>query len=287
LWHAGPGSVKIEAPLKLLAISDLHVGHAENRRVVEQLDPCPEDWLIVGGDVGEKPQHLRWVLETLGPRFARLLWVPGNHELWAMPGEPRGEDRYQAMVELCRRHGVLTPEDPFPLFETGGGDAYIVAPLFTLYDYSFGPPGMTPEEAVAWAREDGIVCADEALLHPDPYPTRQDWCAARCAYSEERLRQALQAGGGRTVGTVLVNHFPLLRELAVLPRIPRFTIWCGTTRTHDWHRRFRAAVVVSGHLHIAGTKVVDGVRFEEVSLGYPAQWQWRRSVAPLLRQILP
>ena len=284
MWHVEPGSVKI-SPLKLWAISDLHVGHPENRRLVERLEPHRDDWLIIAGDVGERLSHLRFTLETLAPRFAQLLWVPGNHELWAMPGEPSGEARYLAMVELCRRYNVLTPEDPFPLFESGG-DAHILAPLFTLYDYSFGPYGMGPDEAVAWAKEEGLVCADEVLLRPDPYPTRQDWCAARCAYSEERLKQALQDEGRRNVKTVLINHFPLLREVAVLPMIPRFTIWCGSTRTRDWHRRFRADVVVSGHLHIAGTKFVDGVRFEEVSLGYPQQWQWRRGYG-LLRQILP
>jgi hypothetical protein len=278
LWHAGPASVKI-VPLKLWAISDLHVGHPENRIVVEALPAHPADWLILGGDLGEKPEHLRFVLETLRPRFAQLIWVPGNHELWALPGEPAGEDRYQGMVELCRRYGALTPEDPYPVLE-----GHLVAPLFTLYDYSFGPEGMDPEAAVAWARESGIVCADEVLLRPDPYPTRQDWCAARCAYSEARLERAVAAHAGPTV---LVDHFPLLQELAVLPRIPRFTIWCGTKRTADWPRRFRAEVVVSGHLHIQGSKVVDGVRYEEVSLGYPRQWQWRRSSGPFLQLILP
>jgi hypothetical protein len=85
---------------------------------------------------------------------------------------------------------------------------------------------------------------------------------------------------------VLVDHYPLLPELAVLPLIPRFSIWCGTRRTSDWHRRFKATVVVSGHLHISGTRYLDGVRFEEVSLGYPRQWQHRAS-GPFLRQILP
>jgi hypothetical protein len=86
---------------------------------------------------------------------------------------------------------------------------------------------------------------------------------------------------------VLVNHFPLRPDLAVLPRIPRFTIWCGTTRTADWHTRYRADVVVSGHLHLRSTRWRDGVRFEEVSLGYPAQWRQSKAVDDYLRPILP
>jgi UDP-2,3-diacylglucosamine pyrophosphatase LpxH len=68
--------------------------------------------------------------------------------------------------------------------------------------------------------------------------------------------------------------------------VPRFCIWCGTTRTRDWHRRFRAAAVVFGHLHIPQQRMIDEVRFSEVSLGYPRQWS--RSPARIRpRQILP
>ncbi len=78
----------------------------------------------------------------------------------------------------------------------------------------------------------------------------------------------------------------------MLPRIPRFMVWCGTRRTEDWHLRYRASVVVSGHLHIPCTRYVDGVRFEEVSLGYPEQWKRREAqrgwrLEDHLRQILP
>ena len=72
-----------------------------------------------------------------------------------------------------------------------------------------------------------------------------------------------------------------------MPRIPRFSIWCGTRRSEDWHLRFRAAAVVYGHLHIPATHHRDGVRFEEVSLGYPRQWDAEKGPARYLREILP
>ena len=56
-------------------------------------------------------------------------------------------------------------------------------------------------------------------------------------------------------------------------RHPEFAQWCGTERTADWHLRYRAAAVVYGHLHIPRTTWYDGVRFEEVSLGYPREWR--------------
>ena len=124
--------------------------------------------------------------------------------------------------------------------------------------------------------------ADEDLLAADPYPTRDAWCAARVEATEPRLA-ALPAD----VPLIVVNHFPLNADLAVLPRIPRFSIWCGTRSTHDWHKRFRATVAVSGHLHVPRTDWIDGVRFEEVSFGYPPQRRPDRTVDSYLREILP
>jgi hypothetical protein len=143
---------------------------------------------------------------------------------------------------------------------------------------------MNAEQALGWAREADLECADEHLLHPDPYPSRPAFCAARCAYTEARLTAALQQ---QDVPTVLINHFPLVPEHAELPLIPRFRIWCGTKKTRDWHRRFRAAAVVYGHLHIPKERRLDGVRFCEVSLGYPRQWQRFAKGNPQPRQILP
>jgi predicted phosphodiesterase len=270
--------------MKLLAISDLHVSHASNRRALETIGVHGDDWLIVAGDVGETEDDLTFTIRILRDRFARVLWVPGNHELWTLRSESlRGESKYMQLVDRCRSEGVLTPEDPFPVWRGAGGPR-IVAPLFVLYDYSFRPDGVTVEEALALARESGIECADEHLLHPDPHASRADWCAARCDLSESRLEEAIAR---HRCPTVLVNHFPLRRELAVLPLIPRFSLWCGTRRTEDWHVRFHAEVVVSGHLHIRQTRMIDGVRFEEVSLGYARQWNQARTPDSYFRQILP
>ena len=276
--------------LKLYAISDLHVGFKENRAALRGLPAHPDDWLILCGDLGDTPQQLDYALEVLAAKFAQLIWVPGNHELWTVPRATgtRGVERYTELVELCRKRGCLTPEDPFPIWPGEGGPHWL-APLFLLYDYSFRPDEVAVEDAVAWAQEENVMCSDELLLHPDPYPSFGAWCEARCRESEKRLEEALVAA---LHPVVLIAHFPLKQSLAVLPRIPRFMVWCGTRRTEDWHLRFRASVVVSGHLHIPCTRYVDGVRFEEVSLGYPEQWKRREAqrgwrLEDHLRQILP
>ncbi|MEV7680657.1 MULTISPECIES: metallophosphoesterase [unclassified Streptomyces] len=270
---------------RLLAVSDLHVAYDENRALVEKLRPfSDDDWLIVAGDVAEKYTDIEWALRLLSDRFARVIWAPGNHELWTHPQDPcdlRGEKRYLHLVELCRELGIATPEDPYPVWRGAGGPV-VVAPLFVLYDYSFLAPGATTmEESLRVATEAGIVGSDEYFLHPDPYEGRDAWCRARVAETERRL-SALDP----SLRTVLVNHFPLVREPTRVLYYPEFAQWCGTELTADWHVRFRAATVVYGHLHIPRVTWYDGVRFEEVSVGYPREWSKRPPREPL-RQILP
>lgn len=239
----------------------------------------------MAGDVAERTDTIEWALRTLSTRFATVIWAPGNHELWTLSTDPvplRGDARYRYLVSMCRRLGVVTPEDPYPIWN-GLEGPLVIAPLFILYDYSFRPEGAaTKAEALALAYETGIVCSDEAVLYPDPYPSRDAWCHARVVATERRLA-ALPAG----TRTVLVNHFPLIREPTRVLQYPEFAQWCGTDQTADWHRRFSAVTVVYGHLHIPGTTWYDGVRFEEVSFGYPEELEERPDRPRALRRIFP
>lgn len=272
-------------PGSIFAISDLHSSYEANRRVIDDMRPeCDDDWLIVAGDVAETFREIEKTLRELRRRFAKVIWAPGNHDLWTLREDPvqlRGETRYQALVQMCGDNDILTPEDEFAIWSGPTGPLTIV-PLFQLYDHSWRVPGIrTKKESLEHAYRAGVVCSDEMLLHPDPYPDREAWCNARLKKSE-RFLFAL----GPNVKTVLVSHWPLVREPTNLLRFPEFAQWCGTTRTADWHIRFRAEVVVYGHLHIPRTTHYDGVRFEEVSMGYPREWS-RRSKPPTPRKVLP
>lgn len=277
---------RVSTTPQLLAISDLHVGHAENRPIVEGLRPDdPGDWLIVAGDVAETTPDIEWALGLLKSRFDTVIWVPGNHELWTTAKDPvqlRGVQRYEYLVAMCRRLGVLTPEDEYPVW-TGDGGPVRIAPLFALYDYTFRVDGVhTKQESLAKAHDAGIVCTDEYFLHPDPYPAIDDWCRARVAETERRL-----AACDPDVPLVLVNHWPLVRQPTRILRYPDFAQWCGTELSGDWHTRFNTATVVYGHLHIPRHTVYDGVPFEEVSLGYPREWKPRGLPDKLLKPVLP
>ncbi|MFI8234255.1 metallophosphoesterase family protein [Streptomyces sp. NPDC085900] len=259
---------------RLLAVSDLHVAKDAGRPLVQRLRPgTDDDWLLVAGDVGERFADVEWALRLLRDRFSQVVWAPGNRDLSTGPDDPvqlRGEERYRALVALCRTLGVTTPEDPYPIWP-GPHGPFAIVPLFLLYDHSFRDPATASVgEAVLQAHEAGVVCPDEFLLHTEPFAGPVDWCHARVRATRARL-DALDP----SLPTVLVNHFPLIREPTEALPCRELAQWCGTDRTRDWHRRYRAAAVVYGHLHIPRTSWHDGVPFQEVSLGHPRDWRHR------------
>ena len=106
---------------KLWALSDLHLANRSNRELYGTLPERPNDWIILAGDLGETELHVRLAIEIARERFARVIWVPGNHELWTVParqGVPafpdaglKGVDKYMRLVEVCQQLGAITPED--------------------------------------------------------------------------------------------------------------------------------------------------------------------------------
>lgn len=245
----------------LWAVSDLHAAVKANAACIDSLRPVdPGDWLIVAGDVAEKFDLIVQVMRKLAHRFSKVIWVPGNHELFSRASDSlKGRQKYAALVQAMREIGVVTPEDPYPVF---GG--VTIAPLFTLYDYSFRSPGMTVEEAVAEARDKNIMMTDEFAIAP--FVDIRAWCWERLAYTTKRL--------SRIQGpTVLVNHWPLVQEPTLSMHWSEVALWCGTRHTRSWPQRFSAQAVVYGHLHLPGEMVIDGVKHVEVSLGYPREWE--------------
>src|SRR5690625_2085574 len=121
----------------LWAVSDLHAAVKANNGRIDEIQPTnPSDWLIVAGDVAERTDLVLRVLHKLRTRFAKVIWVPGNHELFSRSTDRyRGSEKYEELVEGCRDIDVLTPENHFAVI-----NSVTLAPLFNLYIYSFLAP---------------------------------------------------------------------------------------------------------------------------------------------------
>lgn len=269
--------------MSIYAISDLHVANKVNQNALLELPDYKNDWVILAGDIGETETHLEFVISVLAQKFEKIIWTPGNHDLWTFPLNRyslRGEEKYNKLVSICHEYGVFTPEDEY-LNYTYDGKHYCLAPIMTLYDYSFKPDYVQDGMEKEWAAESGVICADEDLLFSYPYKSVSEWCNVRCTYTEKRLN-AIQ----KDVSIIIINHYPLLKELGKIYTFPRFSIWCGTTHTQNWLDEFNIEIAIYGHLHIRSTKIINGVRHEEVSFGYPQDWDQDKGMFNYLRKIV-
>ena len=247
----------------LWAASDLHLQDPQNRRLVAEVTPsCGDDWLLLCGDIGSVAD-LRWLLSTVRPSSAGVVFVPGNHDLWVGTDDTDSATTYERLLAVCRDFDVLTPEDPWFVLETADGPRHLV-PLMTLYDYTgMGDPAGSGA-GLARAREAGVVFSDEFFLRPPPpHSSIADWSRARVAEARRRL-DALPP----SARTILVNHHPLTARPLSFFRCPHYAVWSGTSATFSWPERYGASHVVYGHQHIPHKFVENGITYLEVSLGY-------------------
>ena len=163
----------------LWAVSDLHTGHTGNKPVTIAAPVVARRLADRRRRRRRRTDEIRWALDLLRKRFAKVIWVPGNHELWTTNNDPMqvfGRARYDYLVDMCDEMGVVTPEHPFPVWTDQGGPATIV-PMFLFYDYTFLPEGAaTKAEGLAIARERNVVATDEFVLSNEPYATKEAWC---------------------------------------------------------------------------------------------------------------
>lgn len=282
--------------MKILATSDLHLDQKENlaalKASIVRQSPSGKDCLILAGDICETEAQLEEVLALLRPHYQEIVWLPGNHELWIRPSQKEqylsiskgSEEKYFRLVNICRRFSVHTPEDAFLELPNQTGGSFVLVPMFLLYDYSFRPEHISQDNALNWAMESNVMCSDEILILAQPYKNFPDWCAQRIAYTQQRLRTLKL---NKETQLMLLNHFPLKESSFQLQHIPRFSIWCGTKQTENWHLDYPVKAVVSGHLHLPGHQVIDGVDFFEVSLGYPGQWDSTKNIFECFIEITP
>ena len=228
------------APGRLLAISDLHVAYAENREFVAELRPESERRLAARGRrrrrAGRATSSGRCGL--LRQRFATWCGRRATTSC-GRPGTTRSgcaaSARYQHLVEMCRGTRRAHPGGPVPgvARRRRAGHRRAAVPALRLH---VPAAGARPRRRAAGqtAYETGVVCTDEFLLHPDPYPSRDAWCAGAgrehrapagraATRPADRAGQPLPAGPRADAGAALPGVRPVVRHRAdrrLAPAVP-------------------------------------------------------------------
>lgn len=238
--------------MRVHAVSDLHVDYDENARWVEALSRSDftHDALILAGDLSDVPERLERCFDALKQRFAQVLFMPGNHDLWVR-GAPPGVTSLDKLAEVQ----AMAQRCEVAMHTLHLGDVSIV-PMWSWYDFSFGTPGR--ELKMAWM--DFRACR-----WPEGWHTRE--VAAHFLQRNEALEAP---PAGQTV--ITFSHF--LPRIDLMPeRIPQDKRFIypvlGSARLDAQLRRLRPSVHVYGHSHVNRRVTVDGITYVNNAFAYP------------------
>lgn len=249
--------------MRIFSISDLHVDFAANWQWVEALSlvEYSSDVLLVAGDIAHELGRISRAFDALRTRFARVFFVPGNHELWVAGERGTSIEKFDRLLDLCGECGVETRPS-----EVG---CVRVVPLFSWYSPDFDRAGTGDEKALAaWGDFRFCRWPDDMEAIDYYFSTRNEMPA--------RTRDQ----------TISFSHFLPRSEL--LPSIEnlRFKglpMVAGSTRLEEQLREIGADIHIFGHSHIPCDKIIDGVRYIQQPLAYPKE---RRGRPGVLKQIV-
>lgn len=280
---------------RVFAVSDLHtdVASGKNMSWVTSLSPTDfqSDCLIVAGDVAADLQTTEATLRSLRAKFAQVVFVAGNHDLWVQhPGQKKTDPRraadesgergsmarLRALDSLCKRLGV----DTGPVEVAG---RCLICPLLAWYgrttDPAALPAGYKTDTLQAWmdfwncdwdsvARSAGK--GTDAMLEQAAEVNR-----ALLDLNADRLAVLAMLQSARpSLPVITFSHFVPRADL--LPDYERLKfkelIDVSVSDGLELLIREAGAVVhVFGHTHIPVKKVRDGVTYIQQPLGYPGE----------------
>jgi predicted phosphodiesterase len=237
--------------MRIFAVSDIHIDYDVNARWIANLSTSEyqDDVLILAGDVTDTLRMLDWCLGTLARRFKKVLFVPGNHELWVIREGPE-KNSLQKFDEVCTV-AESSGASMKPFRERGVS----IIPLLTWYDYSFGEPG----EQLRSMWMDYRACR-----WPSGY-TEKDVAAHFAAFNDKQVSLA---------GDKVITYSHFLPRIDLMPAF----ISCagrvlypilGSARLDGQLRRLNSQIHVYGHSHVNRNVTIDGVSYINNAFGYP------------------
>jgi predicted phosphodiesterase len=239
--------------VRVFALSDVHFDFEVNARWVDELSNLDyrDDALILAGDVTHKLSQLASCLRALVARFRKVLFVPGNHDLWVL-GEGPNKTSLQKFAEVATT--VELSGASMQPFQT---ERVLIAPLFGWYDYSFGQP--TEKLREIWMD-----------YHACRWPV--GFGAEEVANHFAALNR--QRAPGAAVKVITFSHFMPRLDLipAFVPSKHRLLDpVLGSSRLEGSLRGLNSTLHVYGHSHINRRVCIDGVTYVNNALGYPGE----------------
>lgn len=237
--------------MRVFALSDIHVDYPENKQWLLGLS-CLDyqgDILILAGDVTDNLLLLEHCFRELSAKFQKVLFVPGNHDLWVMRNKNLTSfEKFQKIVELAGHYDIS-----MQAYHT---ESLVIVPLFSWYDFSFGQPSTK-------------------LMQ-----TWMDFHA--CNWPDYNLMSDVTHYFLNKNAILEITHSTLISFSHFLPRIdlmpayiPPFWRYLypvmGTELLEEQIRELNPQIHVYGHSHVNRWVKFGGIQYVNNAFGYPSE----------------
>lgn len=238
--------------MRVFGVSDVHVDYQANMAWVAELSRqnYQQDAVLVAGDLSHDLALTQRCLALFQERFADVLFVCGNHDLWVKSKDPEDSiDKFHRLQTALRKQGV----EQQALYRP----SVSLVPLQSWYDYSFGEPESKLRSLwmdfrrCRWPNqwEPAQVAEHFTSMNPEPNIRPNIPCIT---FSHFMPRIDL-------LPPIAVKHFGFL-----LPIL-------GSAGIDVALRKHEPQIHLYGHSHVNVDKTLDGVRYINNARGYPKE----------------
>lgn len=244
--------------MRVFAVSDIHIDYKDNRRWLLDLSSFDyqQDVLILAGDISDDLLLLRQCFDSLQKKFTKVLFVPGNHELWlksefqnATAGKQNSIQKFLQVNQLANDFGVSTS-----CYENG---ELTIVPLLSWYDFSFAEPC----EKLKSVWMDFRFCIWPDNMQP-------------LDITRYFMAQNVSSLNSRNQSLISFSHF--LPRIDLMPfYIPHHYRYLypalGSQLLEEQIRQLKPNIHVYGHSHLNQQRKIDGIQYINNAFGYPAE----------------
>jgi predicted phosphodiesterase len=240
--------------LRVFAISDIHVDYEENLHWLNNLSKSDykNDILILGGDVTDSITLFERVMRDLRCRFNKVLFVPGNHDLWIYRSNIKDSlAKFELIKTITQNCGICMESFSF--------GSVLIIPLFGWYDYSFGQPSSKTYEV--WM--DFIACK---------WPNT--WAEDSITAHFISMNRSLLNIENKDNLTCIISFSHFLPRIDLLPSyIPENKRYLnpvlGTSLLEQQIRYLNSSIHVYGHSHVNIEVSKGNTLYINNAFGYP------------------
>ncbi|CAI0981181.1 putative phosphoesterase [Serratia entomophila] len=238
--------------MKVYAISDLHIDFDGNAKwFFNAFDAdYTDDVLLVAGDVSDELNRLEQCFTFLARRFKKVLFVPGNHELWVIRDSmPTSIRKFEQICQLTERCGVS-----MDVYHHG---SVSIVPLLSWYDFSFSSP--TEKLLGSWMD-----------FHACKWPDNWDLQHVTNFFLDKNISRL------NTRNDVVISFSHFLPTSKLLPNfVPEAFKYIfpvlGSEKLAEQISILQPDTHVYGHSHISRSLRVDDIDYVNNALGYPKE----------------